>query len=91
MIAGLDSPDGGAIHIAGVPVVDTEQSLELPPEKRNIGMVFQSYAIWPHMTVAQNVGFPLRVRGRKTAEISKRVDDVLAIVGMAGFLDRPAT
>jgi iron(III) transport system ATP-binding protein len=62
----------------------------LPPEKRNIGMVFQSYAIWPHMTVAQNVSYPLRMRKVPSARIRDRVAEVLALVGMAGMEKRPA-
>src|SRR5262245_40757950 len=55
MVAGLEEPDEGAIYFDDVPVVVTDKNIMVPPEKRNIGMVFQSYAIWPHMTVAQNV------------------------------------
>jgi ABC-type Fe3+/spermidine/putrescine transport system ATPase subunit len=61
----------------------------LPPNKRNVGMVFQSYAIWPHMTVAENVAFPLKARRFPKGEIKDRVLRALDLVGLAGFEDRP--
>jgi ABC-type Fe3+/spermidine/putrescine transport system ATPase subunit len=61
----------------------------LPPNKRNVGMVFQSYAIWPHMTVAQNVAFPLKARGFAKREVVERVRRALDLVGLSGFEDRP--
>ena len=90
MVAGLEAPDEGAIYFDDVPIVLTDKNINLPPEKRNIGMVFQSYAIWPHMTVAQNVGYPLRMRKVPSARIRERVAEVLALVGMAGMEKRPA-
>src|SRR5690349_6017908 len=72
MIAGIADPDSGEIQI-GETRVD-----HLPPERRNIGLVFQSYALFPHMTVAANVGFGLRMRRRGRAEIARRVADTLA-------------
>jgi ABC-type Fe3+/spermidine/putrescine transport system ATPase subunit len=90
VVAGLEAPDEGAIYFDDVPVVVTDKNIMLPPEKRNIGMVFQSYAIWPHMTVAQNVGYPLRMRKLPSARIRDRVAEVLALVGMAGMEMRPA-
>jgi iron(III) transport system ATP-binding protein len=91
MIAGLETPDAGAIYFDGVPVVSIDQHINLPPERRKIGMVFQSYAIWPHMTVAQNVAFPLKVRRLGAAAIRDRVRAALAMVGLDGMEDRPAT
>ena len=91
MIAGLERPDAGAIHIDGAPVVSVAEGIDLPPERRNIGMVFQSYAIWPHMTVAENVAFPLGARGVPKSEAQGRVRDALSTVGLAGLEDRPAT
>jgi ABC-type Fe3+/spermidine/putrescine transport system ATPase subunit len=91
MIAGLERPDDGAIFFDGVPVVSTAEGINLPPERRKIGMVFQSYAIWPHMTVAQNVAFPLKVRRLRSAEIRERVGKALAMTGLDGLEDRPAT
>ncbi|HZS64457.1 MAG TPA: ABC transporter ATP-binding protein [Xanthobacteraceae bacterium] len=90
MVAGLENPDEGAIYFDDSPVVLTERKIMLPPEKRNIGMVFQSYAIWPHMTVAQNVGYPLRMRKVPSAKIRDRVAEVLSLVGMPGMEKRPA-
>jgi ABC-type Fe3+/spermidine/putrescine transport system ATPase subunit len=91
MVAGLEKPDAGAIRFGGKPVVSIADRINLPPEKRNIGMVFQSYAIWPHMTVAQNVGFPLKVRRVDAATIRERVHKALAMIGLGGLEDRPAT
>jgi ABC-type Fe3+/spermidine/putrescine transport system ATPase subunit len=90
MIAGLESPDAGAIRLNGKPLVSVEDGINLPPERRGMGMVFQSYAIWPHMTVAGNVAFPLRVRRAPASEIRARVAKALAMVGLAGYEDRPA-
>lgn len=90
MVAGLERPDGGKITYKGQPVADASRGVFLPPHKRNMGMVFQSYAIWPHMTVFENVAYPLRLRGIKGPELRERVERVLALVGMAALIDRPA-
>ena len=74
MIAGLDAPNGGAIRIHGRDVAD------LPPHQRDIGLVFQSLAIFPHMDVARNVGFGLRMRRVAPKDITRRVRDVLELV-----------
>jgi len=89
MVAGLEQPDEGSIHFGDEAVVITDQGLSLPPEKRNLGMVFQSYAIWPHMTVEENVSFPLKARRCGRAEIRERVAKTLELVGMAGMEKRP--
>ena len=89
MAAGLEVPDTGDIFFGDTAVVITSRRLCLPPDKRNVGMVFQSYAIWPHMTVAENVAFPLKARKFPRREIGDRVRRVLELVGMAGFEDRP--
>ncbi len=89
MIAGLERPDAGVISIDGAVVSGIDRFVG--PERRAIGMVFQSYAIWPHMTVFENAAYPLRVRGVPMAERRRRVDDVLALVGLAGEGARPAT
>jgi iron(III) transport system ATP-binding protein len=90
-IAGLEQPGGGRILMDGRPIYDGDAGINVPPEKRGLAMVFQSYAIWPHMTVADNVAFPLRVRGvsRKTARPA--VEKALALVDLSDFADRPAT
>jgi ABC-type Fe3+/spermidine/putrescine transport system ATPase subunit len=90
MVAGLEVPDRGDIFFRDRAVVLSSRRVCLPPDKRNLGMVFQSYAIWPHMTVEENVGFPLRVRRFPRREIRERVEHVLELVGMAGLEDRPA-
>jgi iron(III) transport system ATP-binding protein len=89
MVAGLEVPDAGDIYFDDRAVVLSSRRLCLSPDKRNVGMVFQSYAIWPHMTVAQNVAFPLRARRFPRSEIKERVRRALDLVGMAGFENRP--
>jgi putative spermidine/putrescine transport system ATP-binding protein len=85
MLAGFEAPTAGEILLAGAPITRT------PPHKRDIGVVFQSYALFPHMTVADNVAFPLSVRGLGRAEIATRVARALDIVQLAGFdARRPA-
>ena len=90
MVAGFEKPNGGEVEIAGRVVVATNRRINVPPEKRDIGMVFQSYAIWPHMTVFENVAFPLNVRRANRREIKRRVEETLELVGLANFSDRPA-
>ena len=85
-IAGFDKPDAGRILI-GDTVVSTPAQ-QVPPERRRIGIVFQSYALWPHMTVAQNVAYGLDVAGVKDPERGRRVEAALALVELAGFADR---
>ncbi len=89
MVAGLEVPDTGQIYFGDREIVITDRGHRVPPEKRNIGMVFQSYAIWPHMTVEQNVSFPLKTRHMGRAEIKDRVANVLELVGMPGLEKRP--
>ncbi|MGD9827226.1 MAG: ABC transporter ATP-binding protein [Hyphomicrobiaceae bacterium] len=81
-IAGLEDANGGTISIEGEVVSDPANGIMRPAHSRNVGMVFQSYAIWPHMTVAQNVGFPLTIRKMGKKEVAERVDWALGIVGM---------
>jgi iron(III) transport system ATP-binding protein len=93
-LAGLERPEEGKIVIGNEVVCDTARHVFVPPSDRGIGMVFQSYAIWPHMTVFENVAFPLRVaRERKysAAEVKERVVRALDMVRMSGFETRPAT
>ena len=89
MVAGLETPDAGDIFFGEQAVVMTSRRMSLPPNKRNVGMVFQSYAIWPHMTVAENVAFPLKARRFPKKEIKERVLRALDLVGLAGYEDRP--
>ncbi len=90
MVAGLEVPDEGDIYFGDREVVVTSKRLRLPPDKRDLGMVFQSYAIWPHMTVEENVAFPLATRHMKRAEIRERVAHVLDLVNLPGLQKRPA-
>jgi iron(III) transport system ATP-binding protein len=92
-IAGLETPDSGRIAIGDMAVFDSARRLLVPANKRKIGMVFQSYAIWPHMNVFENVAFPLRVSGERMREsdVAARVAKALATVRMEGFERRPAT
>ncbi|MGH7312767.1 MAG: ABC transporter ATP-binding protein [Candidatus Rokuibacteriota bacterium] len=89
-IAGLERPDAGEIRIEGEVVASGERGIFLNPEDRNIGMVFQSYAVWPHMTVFDNVAYGLRIRRRGRAEIKARTTRALELVGLAHLADRYA-
>src|SRR3954465_9377251 len=82
VIAGLETPDAGRVVIEGQDVTD------VPPQRRDIGFVFQHYAAFKHMTVRDNVAFGLKVRKRPKAEIAAKVDELLGIVGLDGFADR---
>ena len=90
-IAGLHGIDAGTIRVGGVIYTAPADGIFLPPEKRDIGMVFQSYAIWPHMTVAQNVAYPLEIRKVGRAETDSRVADVLRLVGLGEMAGKLAT
>jgi iron(III) transport system ATP-binding protein len=90
MVAGLEQNTGGRISIGGRVVSDAERGLFVPAEHRALGMVFQSYAIWPHMTVFDNVAYPLRVRRMGRSDIRARVLEALKLVEMADYADRPA-
>ncbi len=81
-IAGLETPDGGVVRIGG------EDVTYVPPQRRGIGFVFQHYAAFKHMTVRDNVGFGPSIRKYPKAEINRRVDELLEIVGLAGYQER---
>ncbi|WLD57810.1 ABC transporter ATP-binding protein [Salinispirillum sp. LH 10-3-1] len=85
-IAGLLEPDDGAIYIGGQQTNGAGK--HLPPEARHLGMVFQDYALWPHMSVAENVAFPLEMRNVAKADRGERVEWALQTVGLAAFADR---
>jgi iron(III) transport system ATP-binding protein len=87
-IAGLEDPTSGSITVGTTPFVDTARKLNVPPEERNLGMVFQSYALWPHMTIEQNLAMPLNIRRVPRAEKSQRIHEVLDKVGLAHLRDR---
>jgi len=90
LIAGLEEPDGGEIQIGSNVVFSGARRFSLLPNRRRVGMVFQSYAIWPHMTVFQNVAYPLEGSRVSKSEVRKRVEHVLALVGLEAFIERPA-
>ena len=90
-IAGLERPVSGEIEVAGKVIYSSAKGVFVAPNKRNFGMVFQSYAIWPHMNVFQNVAFPLEVRRLPRKEIADRVARVLAAVALDHLVDREAT
>ena len=90
MVAGLEQNDAGRISIGDRVVSDAAAGLFLSPDRRQIGMVFQSYAIWPHMTVFDNVAYPLRIRRRPAKEIDEKVGRALRLVEMEKFAQRPA-
>ncbi|MCB9942580.1 MAG: ABC transporter ATP-binding protein [Geminicoccaceae bacterium] len=87
-VAGLTEPTSGRIVSGETVFFDSAQRQYLLPEYRNCGLVFQSYALWPHMTVAKNVAFPLALRKLKKNEIRSRVDEVLSLVELNGMADR---
>ena len=89
IVAGLEIADTGTVHFGTRTIVDTDQRICLTPEKRRVGMVFQSYAIWPHMTVEQNVAFPLKAQKVPRKEVAGLVEKALDLVGMNGFQKRP--
>ncbi len=88
MIAGLERPTSGEIVFAGRAMSSSADGVFVPPDRRNFGMVFQSYALWPHMTVEQNVGYPLKLRRTPRAEIQERVDATITLMGLAAFARR---
>jgi iron(III) transport system ATP-binding protein len=90
-VAGLETPAGGRIVLAGETLFDGAARVALPPNRRDLAMVFQSYAIWPHMTAAANVSFPLEAQSVPRAERRRRVAEALALVGLADFAGRSAT
>jgi iron(III) transport system ATP-binding protein len=89
-IAGLEQPEEGEISIGKNLVFSSDRGVAVPPEERGIGMVFQSYAIWPHMTVFDNIAYPLQVRGMDKREIEKHVKYSLELVGLEGLEKRLA-
>ncbi len=91
LVAGLEDPDTGEISLRGRLVASVSRRLFVPPHKRNLGMVFQSYAIWPHMSVFENVAYPLKLRGVRGRAMHERVARVLELVGLDGLERRPAT
>ena len=92
-VAGLESPDSGEIRIADRPVFSDKPPVWIPPQERNFGMVFQSYAVWPHLTVFENIALPLREGAQKIprSEVNGRVREALRMVQLDEQKDRSAT
>ena len=88
MIAGLETPTSGRILIDGKPVFDSKKGVNVPPNKRDIGFLFQNYALWPHMTVYENIAFGLEMLKWDKAKIRKRVDELLALLKIEPFEKR---
>jgi iron(III) transport system ATP-binding protein len=90
-VAGLEHPTSGRIRIGGQVYSDPQSGVLVPPRSRNLGMVFQSYAVWPHMTVRQNITYPLKSRRMSRAETERRVAEALRLVDLSEYADRPVT
>ena len=87
-VAGLETAEEGSIAFGDRTVFDAARHVNVPPNKRNIGMVFQSYALWPHMSVRKNIGYPLRTRRVNRSEAAKWIEEVAALVDTSPLLDR---
>ncbi|MGX1596050.1 ABC transporter ATP-binding protein [Dietzia maris] len=87
-LAGLETPEKGSISFNGKPMFDASGRVNVPPNKRSIGMVFQSYALWPNMTVRKNIAYPLKARKLKEALDAGRVEQVADMVDCGHLLDR---
>lgn len=88
MVAGFERATEGEIYIGDRCVSSSTKGVFVPPEKRNVGMVFQSYAVWPHMTVADNVGYPLKIQGVAKEERARRVQEMLELVHLGEYASR---
>ena len=87
-VAGLESPKTGTIHLGERAIFDGAQGLEVPAEQRNLGLVFQSYALWPHKTVSENVAYGLKLRKMNSSEIAVKVKEVLGQLGLGHLGER---
>jgi iron(III) transport system ATP-binding protein len=90
LVAGLETPDAGEVYVGDRLLTSAARGVHVAPEKRRMGMVFQTYAIWPHLTVFENIAFPLREKRVAAAEVRDRVMATLETLGLDGFHDRPA-
>jgi iron(III) transport system ATP-binding protein len=86
MVAGLETPSGGEVFLGNRKLYGGGENI--PPEKRGFGMVFQSYAVWPHMTVAENVGYPLKIRGLSAEDRRRKIDAALELVHLTELAAR---
>jgi len=85
LIAGFETPDAGRISIDNTVVTDPAVGINISPDSRGLGVVFQDYAVWPHLTVFDNVGFPLKIAKRPKNELRDRVMETIGLVGMSGL------
>ena len=85
LIAGFENPEAGRITIDGTVVTDPAAGIHIPPDRRGLGVVFQDYAVWPHMTVFDNIGYPLKIAGRPSKELKERVMEAIEMIGMSGL------
>ena len=90
IVAGLEQPEAGQITLNDSVLVSVERGVFVPSQKRNMGMVFQSYAIWPHLSVHDTIAYPLAIRKLPKNEIAAKVEKVLHQVGLAGYETRMA-
>jgi iron(III) transport system ATP-binding protein len=90
-VAGLEVPSAGTISIGGTTVFDSGRKVNLPPNRRNVGLVFQSYAVWPHMTVLENVAFPLKMKRTDKKKMRETALATLEMVGLAHVADKGAS
>lgn len=88
ILAGFETPSSGRIHLGTREMANAETRVNLPPEERNIGFVFQSYALWPHMSVRRNVSYPLEIRRFARAEIARHTDAALSSTGLEKYANR---
>ena len=88
LIAGFERPDAGTISIDGTPVANANEGKMLPPDKRGLGMVFQDYAVWPHMTVFDNIAYPLKLAGVEASELKERTMRAVHLVGLTDLDQR---
>ena len=86
-LLGLNKPDTGEIYVGDTCIFSANKRVNMPVERRNIGIVFQDYAVWPHLTVKENVGYPLKKQRINKAEIARRVEETLALVNMSEYIN----
>jgi iron(III) transport system ATP-binding protein len=91
VIAGLERPDRGEVSIGGRAVTSSDGRTHIPPHRRRVGMVFQSFSVWPHLDVGQNVAYPLRVQGLRRGDAARQVAEALELVGLGGLERRRST
>ncbi|GFK94212.1 Spermidine/putrescine import ATP-binding protein PotA [Fundidesulfovibrio magnetotacticus] len=88
LVAGFEAPDAGRVLLDGEPISDPAAGVDVPPDRRGLGVVFQDYAVWPHMTVEANVAYPLKLAKTPPAALRERVAEVIGHVNLTGLEDR---